>query len=108
MDAPLADTGTLDSPALTQPRRRRARPLLRAYLTAYEVTLRAAGDALGVSHEQVRLYCLPFGDAKRVEPDADVARRIALWTQGTVAPWTFEDTPGARAIGLTGITGVEP
>jgi hypothetical protein len=107
MDAPLADTGTLATSALPTPRRRRARPLLRAYLTAYEVTLRAAGEALGVSHEQVRLFCLPFDDARRAEPDADVARRIALWTDGAVQPWTFEDTPGSRAIGLAGITGLD-
>lgn len=100
----MADTSDTELLAERAPRKRPARPLLHAYLSAYGIYLRTAAKEIGdVSHEQVRRFCLPFDDPKRAEPDADLARRIALWTHGAVAPWTFEDTPGARAIGLAGL-----
>lgn len=80
-----------------------ARPLLAWFAWSRGLGFREVGEAIGVSHEQARLYCRPFGDPKRVTPDDDVARRIAEWSGHVVAPWTFEDTPGARAIGLSGV-----
>lgn len=101
----MADTDTLSETPATDLPRREAKPLLAWFLWAHQIKLRPAAAAIGdVSHEQVRLFCLPFDDPKRVVPDGETARRIAAWTKNVVAPWMFDDTPGARAIGLSGVT----
>lgn len=101
----MADTATLSDLTARRAPRRRAKPLLAWFIWSHDLNLRSAAEGIGgVSHEQVRLLCLPFGDPKRVEPTPDLAHKIAHWSGGVVAPWTFEDTPGARAIGLSGVT----
>jgi hypothetical protein len=101
----LAEPQTLDETLSPAPKPV-ARPLLAWFLWVRGIKLRPAGKALGVSHQQVSLFCLPFDDERRVIPDPETARRIAEWTERAVPPWTFDDTPGSRAVGLTGVQGL--
>lgn len=66
------------------------RPALALFLWERGVQFRPAGKAIGKSHEYVRLICLPFGDPRRLIPDAETAEKIREWTGGAVAPDSFD------------------
>lgn len=67
----------------------RPRPRLAAFIFDRGLDLKDVGDAIGCSHEQVRLICLPFGDPKRRVPGAELMERIVLWTNRAVTPSDF-------------------
>ncbi|MFN3584858.1 hypothetical protein [Phenylobacterium sp.] len=74
------------------------RPALALWLFERGIDYREAGRALGVSHEIVRLWCLPFGDPDRVEPRKANREKVFAYTRGAVPPDSFTPpTTGARA-----------
>lgn len=66
-----------------------ARPQLAAFIWARDLDLKAVGEAIGCSYEQVRLICLPFGDARRRVPGEALMARIVKWTDGQIRPADF-------------------
>ena len=78
------------------------RPKLALWMFLRGLKLKDAVGPLGVQAEQVRRYCLPFGDALRAVPPPAVMRKIQVWTQGEVGPSDFyeperADTPAEAA-----------
>jgi hypothetical protein len=65
------------------------RPKLAAWMFDRNLKARHAAPTLGCGAEQVRRYCLPFGDPKRVIPPAPVMERIVDWTRGEVTAPDF-------------------
>lgn len=66
-----------------------ARPKLAAWLPAHGHNFRTAAEALGVSSEAVRLWCLAFDDPNRRVPTPSLMERIVEWTGGEVTPADF-------------------
>lgn len=66
-----------------------ARPRLAIWLFERNVSTAAAADALAVSSESVRRYCLPFDHADRRLPHAEIMERIVAWTAGAIQPADF-------------------
>ena len=64
-------------------------PPFALWMTVRGLTTRQAGDVLKVSHETIRLICLPFDDEERRVPNKDLMRRIYTWTQGEIRPRDF-------------------
>lgn len=65
------------------------RPLFARWMWDRGLELRPVAEALGCSAEQVRLISLPFEDAKRRVPGADLMERIFKFTEGAVTPADF-------------------
>lgn len=97
---PLADDLPLSAPISNARDPVAARPLFDRWLFENRISNRAAARALGLSHETVRLYCLPF-DGARSKPSDATRAKIEAWTAGGVPGWTFDDTPEARAAFFT-------
>lgn len=72
------------------------RPAWAKWLWERNIQTRPAGEAIGKSHEWVRLSCLPFDDPRRAVPDEATAARIEAYTQGAVPPESF--SPQWRAL----------
>ena len=65
------------------------RPKLARYMWDRHLLLKQVAAAIGCSHEQVRLMCLPFGDARRRVPVEGLMARIVEWTDGEIRPADF-------------------
>jgi hypothetical protein len=68
------------------------RPKLALFLWERDLRLKAAGQALGRSHEYVRLVCLPFSDPQRTIPDDEFISRVEAFTKGAITRADFEPT----------------
>ena len=75
----------------------RPRPRFAHLLFRSDVDYRGAAEALGCSHETVRLICLPFADERRRVPSKRLMERIVEWTRGETVPGDFYE-PISRAI----------
>lgn len=80
-NAPLADLPEPPDPVL--------RPPWAHWLWVRKLDFRAAGKAIGRSHEWVRTTCLPFDDPRRTLPDIETGERIEAWTRGEIRPPSF-------------------
>lgn len=83
---------------IEQPPRIIPRPKLALWMFLRGLKLRDATQPLGVQAEQVRRYCLPFGDPLRVVPPAAVMTKIVQWTAGEVGPADFYESVGAAEV----------
>lgn len=72
------------------------RPPLAAWIWERSYTNREAAALFGVSHEQLRLWCLPFTNLARVAPRPEQRIKIAQVTAGAVAPESFDPPPPER------------
>lgn len=66
-----------------------ARPTLAKWLFDRNVSTAFAAEALQVSGESVRRYCLPFDHPDRRLPGAEIMERIVAWTGGAIQPADF-------------------
>lgn len=67
------------------------RPKLALWMHLRGLKNKEVAPVLGVGAEQVRRYCLPFGDPVRVVPPQEVMGRIVGWTGGELEPNDFYD-----------------
>lgn len=65
------------------------RPKLARWMFERDLRLKDAVGPLGVGMEQVRRYCLPFGDPLRAVPSPKAMQRIIAWTAGEVTADDF-------------------
>ena len=65
------------------------RPKLALWMFQRGLLPKHAAPELGVGREQVRRYCLPFGDPLRAIPTEGVMERIVAWTRGEITPADF-------------------
>lgn len=75
-----------DSPL---PREPLSRPALARWLWDRGYTWKEAGALIGCSGEGVRLWCLPFDDPNRRQPEAQWIERIAVVTAGAITAADF-------------------
>jgi hypothetical protein len=66
-----------------------ARPKFAAFIWERQMELKAVAEAIGCSHEQVRLMSLPFGHPRRRVPGEALMGRIVRWTDGEITPADF-------------------
>jgi hypothetical protein len=64
-------------------------PKLACFIWVRQMKLKAVAEAIGCSHEQVRLMTLPFDNPRRRVPGAELMARIVAWTGGEITPADF-------------------
>ncbi len=65
------------------------RPKLARWLFDRDTDYTAAGEALGVTGETVRRWCMRFDDDRRTVPGRLLLDKIFSWTRGEVTPADF-------------------
>ena len=84
------------------------RPAFARWIWERRLELKEVAVAIGCSHEQVRLICLPFEDGRRRVPTSELLERIVAYTAGEIRPADFYPAHLNGASGMAPVAEAAP